>query len=352
MQPRIRVPMLVGSIAVLAALGFSVPFAAQGSTERTGQPTTAERAILSFSVFTDAEKPSIYEDTRTWLQDGVWPDPVRVADGEGQRIVYAFTIPPDVDGAYCRILVGNQFVISVAPDQDGKPGEFREEINTISLLGHKVYEGENYRDWVFDLTPYLREGTARKVYVALHDADPSDGYGAAIARVKLAALDEAGRRTLAREQRVQNEFVQEQRRTIFYVMANGGKEEARYLYKEGGPQKIGLYRVLEGASSVIYHLPATEEDAGLSWFVRAAKDFLISLAPERNGRPGEFIPVERGRDVFDADELEGGWRWSHYIPIDQRLIADGGCYVKIEDANPEQAPVAVAIAVGKRRLQE
>jgi len=68
--------MLVGSIAVLAALGFSVPFAAQGSTERTGQPTTAERALLSFSVFTDAARPSIYEDTRTWLQDGVWPDTV------------------------------------------------------------------------------------------------------------------------------------------------------------------------------------------------------------------------------------------------------------------------------------
>jgi hypothetical protein len=344
--------MLASSIAVFAMLGFAVPFAAQGRAERTGQPTAAGQVLCSFSVFTDAEKPFIHEDTRTWLQDGVWPDPVRVADGEGQRIVYAFTIPRDVDGAYCTILVGNQFVISVARDENGRPGEFREEINTISLLGHKVYQGENYRDWVFDLTPYLRESAARQVYVALYDADPSDGYGAAIARVQVAALDEAGRRALARQRRVQNEFVREQRRTVFYVMANGGKEEARHLYEAGGPQKVGLYRVLEGASYVIYHLPATEEDAGLSWFVEAAQDFLLSLAPEENGRPGEFVPVERGRDVFDADGLEGGWRWFHYITIDQRLIADGGCYVKIEDANPDRPPAAVAIAVGQRRRQQ
>ena len=345
-------PRLLTLAAVLALFAVSaIAFAAQRSATRVNRMPAVERVLSSFSVFTEAEKPFIYEDTKTWLQDGVWPDPVRVADGEGQSIVYAFEIPSDVDGAYCKILVGNQFVISVAGDDGGKPREFREEINTISLLGHKVYQGENYRDWVFDLSPYLREGAARKVYVALEDADPSDGYGAAIAWVKVVALDDAGKRALARAQQAQDEFVREQHETVFYVMANGGKEEARYLYEVGGEQKVGLYRVLEGESYVIYHLPATEKELGLYWYVEASRDFLISVAPKENGKPGEFVAVERGRDVFETSEVKRGWHWIHSLPIDQRLVEDGGCYVKIQDAEPDREPVAVAISIGQSRVE-
>ncbi|MBN1460777.1 MAG: hypothetical protein JXA57_14690 [Armatimonadetes bacterium] len=329
----------------------AVAFAAQRSSTRTGATRTAARVLSSFSVFTEAEKPFIYEDTKTWLQDGVWPDPVRVADGEGQRIVYVFEIPSDVDGAYCQILVGNQFVISVAGDDGGKPGEFREEINTVSLLGHKVYQGENYRDWVFDLTAHLRKGAARKVYVALEDADPSDGYGAAIAWVKVVALDDAGKRAFLHARQSQNQFVREEHETVFYVMANGGKEEARYLYEVGGKQQVGLYRTLEGESYVIYHLPATEKELGLYWYIEASRDFLISIAPEKDGKPGEFVPVARGRDVFEPGEMKRGWHWIHTLPIDQRLVEDGGCYVKIQDAEPDQEPAGVAISVGQSRVE-
>ncbi len=155
-------------------------------------PTPQRRALFSFSSFTEAEKPFIYEDTKTWLQDLLWPDRVRVADVD-QRIVYVFTIPSDVQSADCTIKVGNQFVIAVAADKDGKPGPFREEINTIALLGHKVFLGENNREYTVDLTPYLKDNPSRRVYIAIYDADPTDGCGAAIARVAVAVLDDAER---------------------------------------------------------------------------------------------------------------------------------------------------------------
>ncbi len=327
--------------------GFPSRAPAYATEQSTSEMPTAPRKLLaSFDVFTEQEKPFIYQDTKTWVQEGVWPDRVRVADAD-QRIIYAFTIPPDVIAADCTIRVGNQFVIALARDDGGRPGEFREEINSISLLGRKPFFGENYRDWVFELTPFLRANAARRVYVALYDADPTDGWGAAIARVQVAVLDDAEGGRLARARRSQEEFARAQRGN-FEIPASGSKEEVALVYDADGSRPAGLSRVLDGSHYVIYRFPATREDAGQSWFVSVSGDFVISLAPEEKGRPGEFVIVARARYLSEAEKVAvRGNRTRKVIDITERMIVAGGCYVKITDADPDESPSAVVMSIGK-----
>jgi hypothetical protein len=313
-----------------------------------GAVTPARRVLFSFSSFTEAEKPFIYEDTKTWLQDMVWPDRVRVADVD-QRIVYVFTIPADVPSADCTVKVANQFVIAVAADRDGKPGPFREEINTIALLGHKVFFGENNREYTVDLTPYLKDNPARRVYVAIYDADPSDGCGAAIARVEVTALDDAERARWQTAQKLLDQYLAEEHRTVYYVLPDGGKEEAAYLYDADGSRAQALSRVVDGSSYVIYRLPVKKEDMGRSWFITVRGDFVISLAPEVNGKPGEFQPISLARDLFSEDLVQRTRNvTTKLIDVTEALVAAGACYVKIADATPEAAPGVTVMRVGLR----
>jgi len=305
-----------------------------GDTSAAGSPG-AGKLLASFDVFTEGEKPFIYQDTKTWLQEKVWSVPVRVADAD-QRIVYVFTIPPDVAGADCTIRVGNQFVIALARDVGGTPGEFREEINSISLLGRKFFMGEDYRDWSLDLTPLLAGNAARKVYVALYDADPADGWGAAIARVEVAALDDSERDRLARRLQSQDQFARDKRATML-VSTDGSREESPFLYDAGGSRVLAHSRLVEGSNYIIYHLPATKEDAGLSWYVGMHGKFLVSLAPEERGKPGAFVQVTRARDLSQEEAVSfPANRVRKIIDITERMIANGGCYVKISVDEPDQ----------------
>ncbi len=75
----------------------------------------------------------------------------------------------------------------------------------------------------------------------------------------------------------------------------------------------------------------------------------MQQAAEENGKPGAFTRVGRARDVFDADQMESDWVWIHEIEITNHMVAAGGCYVKIADADSDRAPIATVMAIGKRR---
>jgi hypothetical protein len=72
-----------------------------------------------------------------------------------------------------------------------RPGPFTEALNAIEVFGRKTFLGGNKGEWIVDLTPYLADKPARTAYLAISDADPKDGFGAAISRVEVAVLDEA-----------------------------------------------------------------------------------------------------------------------------------------------------------------
>ncbi len=252
--------------------------------------------------------------------------------------------------ADCTIKVANQFVIAVAADKDGKPGPFREEINTIALLGHKVFFGENNREYTVDLTPYLKDNPSRRVYVAIYDADPSDGCGAAIARVEVAALDEAERTRWQAAQKQLDQYLAEERRMVFYVLPDGSKGEAPYLYDAGGSQPQALSRFLDDRTYVVYRLPMRKEGLGRSWFVTLRGDFVISLASEVDGRPGEFHPITRAKDIYGEDLVQRGRNvTTKPVDVTDALVAAGACYVKIADASPEAAPGVTVMRIGLKQ---
>ncbi len=160
----------------------------QVSSESTAEPREVQ-LIYSVTVFSPREKELIYdEDGSTAAFNGT----VREVSGD-HKVVYRFVIPEDVPAADCTLWVGNQFAISVAADAGGKPGEFHEELNAITMLGRKVYDQENKYWYTVNLTPYLKNNPSRTVYLAVTDAEPRDGWGALISRLDVAVLDEAER---------------------------------------------------------------------------------------------------------------------------------------------------------------
>jgi predicted secreted protein len=215
--PGLRGGAFVRTIEVLRLPeGFPsrAPGYATGLYSGTGPSAGTKRVLHSFNVFTAAEKPFIYEDRGTWRSEVPWLGWVRVADAD-QRIVYAFSVPPEVSAADCTVWVANQFVLALAKDEGGRPGPFTEALNAIKVFGRKTFFGENTGEWIVDLTPYLQGNPARTAYLAISDADPKDGFGAAISRVEVAVLDEAEKARLERRQHEIKEYMGAQRRVTF-----------------------------------------------------------------------------------------------------------------------------------------
>ncbi len=66
-------------------------------------------------------------------------------------------------------------------------------------------------------------------------------------------------------------------------------------------------------------------------------DYLVSIAPDVNGKPGRFEEVARARDKYSASVIESFANMNDTcIDLDQDVIATGACYFKIADADPDK----------------
>ncbi len=279
-------------------------------------PSSARRVLYSFDPYTPQEEAVLFTDVHT-AKDGQ----NRVLQYSG-RIVYAFTIPPEVSSADCLIKVGNGFSVSVARDSGAKPGEFHEELNTLGLLKRRVYFNENLLDYPIDLTPYLQDNPTRTVYVEIYHSDPADDYGVWLLHVEVAVLDDAERNRFQRLKRSVDAMAQEdQDRYLLNFMTIGDSVEGQYIYDSGGSEVRPGARSCDRDRYVIYRLPLTANTVGAEILVTAWGDIVVvSLAPEVTGKPGEFREVARTN--------------AHpRISVTPAMVAAGACYVKVACGN-------------------
>lgn len=333
----VREPALQG-VAAGKKLSSARPARPEPAAERPPAPTAtwkapAQRhALLSFDVYTSQEEEAIYYESGTHHHaDG------RAVEQEA-RLMYAFTLPGDVETATCVIEACNTFAILVAAEDGGRPGAWHEEINILKLVGRKVRDMENRMDYTVNLTSYLEDNPARTVYVAARPALPQDAQ-AVVFHVEVVELNDAERAAMEKRQRRLDIFIQEDRsRYLLLFETNGGPAEAPYVYGgEGHDRHIGGYsRGIEGNEYVIYRLPLPENALGAQ--IRALVDntFVVSMAYEQDGQPGEFREVARGAAKMALD-------------VTSPMMDAGVVYLKFEYSRPEDPGGIVIKEISIRR---
>ncbi len=306
------------------------PVAAEG-------PPARRNVIHAFDAFTPAEEPFIFSDEGTWRTE-IGGRGARVADAR-QRIVYSFDIPEGVEGAALYVRIRNNFAIAVAPDKDGKPGDFHEELNAVQWLGRLCFDATNEREQVIDLTSYLADNPSHTLYVAIYSAYPVGGWGAVFARIEVVELTPDERERVERVKRGAASAADEDRANyVLYFMADGGKAERQYIHQETGSSAEAGYRELSGDASVTYRLPVSAELLGYDVVVWAQGDFVISMAPDREGRPGEFEEIMAARDRYPDEVLEAFGNMEEVMGgLTAEILDSGFCYLKVEDADPDNA---------------
>ncbi len=210
--------------------------ATQGAAEAApGALPTSRRVLYQFNVFTPEEEKCIYSNEGTWKLQ-MQPTAARIGDLK-QRIIYRFTIPVDVPGAVLYLDLKNNFAVGVAKEQDGKPGEFHEELNAIKWLGRRCFNADNAHEQVVDLTPYLSGNPSRTVYVALYSSNPEGGWGLMLSRVEVAALDADEQTHVDRLRRALAELVE--------------RDQKRYRlnFRPGAARRRSTFSSTPGASS-------------------------------------------------------------------------------------------------------
>jgi hypothetical protein len=276
----------------------------------------AQRQVLAaFSPYTRQEEDAIYYENGTG----------HYADGRGvsydAQLIYAFKIPPEVSAADCVVTVDNMFLVRVARDDGGKPGEWHVELDAAKLFGRKIRDSENRMEYTVDITPYLKDNPSRTVYVSFR---PTEFYEAetGVYHVEVVALDDAERARIGKRQRRLDFFIQQDGDGHLLVFqADGNPTELSYLYGAQNPPPGPYGRGVEGNDSLTYRLPLTRKMAGCQ--IRALVDntFVVSLALERNGKPGQF-----------REAVRGAARMS--IGITPAMIAAGAVYLKFEYSRP------------------
>jgi hypothetical protein len=291
-------------------------------------PSGPRRVLFSFYPGTAEEEKSMLLNRGT-----VVVDKARAAF-MSNRMIYSFTVPPNVTGADFIVDAWGSFILAVAGDAGGTPGEFHEEVNIPKLFGRKAYGEESKQDYPVDLTPYLKENPSRTIYVALYSADPTTGWGvAAWRRVEVAALDDTEQARLARLRRQLDLFVKDDRaRYPLDLRTNSEEAERSYLYEDRGSHVQPVGRILEGDAAVTYRLPLKPEYRGHQVRVWVLGDFLVSWAADDHGKPGAFTDVLRARDKYDQRTIE-----EHVgvpvvaIDLSQPMLDSGAIYIKIRD---------------------
>lgn len=293
------------------------------------------RTLYSFIPGTEAEETCIFVNTGVTLAEAFQARDAYL----DRKIVYGFAIPPDVNGADFIVDAWGMFVVAVARDAGGMPGDFHEELNALQLLGRADYEGRHRQDYAVDLTPYLTDNPSRTVYVALYPADPTSGWqNAAWRRVEVNALDDAEQARLARIHRRIDMYMREDRaRHPLDIRTNNEEAEAPYLYEDRGSEMLPSSRLVNGEAEVIYRLPLKPDYQNAKLLVWVLGDSLVSYASDDQGKPGTFTDVFRARDKFEQSAIETYTNVGHAeIPISRAMINAGTVYVRVRDGAPDK----------------
>jgi hypothetical protein len=239
----------------------------------------------------------------------------------GARLTYASKIPPEVNAASCTLTLDNMFVVRVARDDGGKPGEWSVERDAAKLFSRRIHDSENKLEYTVDLTPYLKDNPSRTVYVALRPTEYY-GVGTAVYRVEVAVPDEVEKAQLEKRRRHFDLFLQQDRdRYLLLFETTGNPTELTYLYGTQYPPPGPYGRAVEGGKSLLYRLPLAPKMAGCQLRATIDNTFVASVAPEQNGKPGEYHEAARGGGHLSID-------------ITPAMIQAGAVYLRLEYSRP------------------
>ncbi len=287
----------------------------------------ASPVLYSFDPHTHAETPLIYADVQG--DGGAGPRSLAL----DARVIYALQIPSYVKTAGLYVDADNDFAVAVAPDKNGQPGEFHEVLNSIKLLGRKVYNASNRLPYPVDLIPYLRGDQERMIYVAVYPADPRDDWALHLHHVEVASLVGTERERFQRSRRSMEAFVRNDRAHYpLTFVTDGGEKETRFIYTaDGSSTGPTSERVVERGQHVVYRLPLNRSQVGGQVIVNGWGDTLVvSAAPEEKGKPGAYAQVARSTE-------------NAAVHLTKALADSGACYVKIE--NPDRKVTIRQISV-------
>jgi hypothetical protein len=98
----------------------------------------------------------------------------RFVKGASNYIIYRLDLPDDLRQADLVVKIGGDFVISLAQDQGGKPGEFRPMALASVYAAPAIADYANYTYYYLDLAPYLGKHPSNVLYVKFSNG-PSGG---------------------------------------------------------------------------------------------------------------------------------------------------------------------------------
>ncbi len=139
------------------------------SDQGTARATTSIQVIgdtIEFTPGTDAEKPWLSDPDGSQLDGAIHNGHGRFADN-GSHFTYRFDIPAAVTGGTLTLEIGNEFLVSVSPDD--------QSWRTVLEEPTQEHDLRNLESRTLDLNE-LR-GTSRTLYVRVGDSFPQDGWG-------------------------------------------------------------------------------------------------------------------------------------------------------------------------------
>jgi hypothetical protein len=130
---------------------------------------------ISFTPFTTAEEPWLYEADGSQRDGSVFDGNARFADGNS-HFTYRFDLPSAVTGGMLTLDIGNQFLVQVSPDNLSWRTVLEESETGDTGLRNRAERS-------FDLNE-LR-GQSQTLYVRIADSHTEDGWGGWLARLRL-----------------------------------------------------------------------------------------------------------------------------------------------------------------------
>jgi predicted alpha-1,2-mannosidase len=144
-----------------------------GSATATGLVTVIGN-LIQFTPGTTAELPWLFDADASQLDGSVYDGRARFTDGNSYA-TYRFQLPSDTTGGTLSLDIGNQFLVQASTDN--------QNWHTILEETNNVRDLSNRAERSFDLND-LRGG-GLTLYVQIADSQPTDGWGAWLARATL-----------------------------------------------------------------------------------------------------------------------------------------------------------------------
>jgi predicted alpha-1,2-mannosidase len=130
---------------------------------------------FEFTPGTSAEEPWLFDDGGSQLNGTVYDGRARFTDNE-RFFVYRFDLPADVTGGTLSLDIGNQFLVQASGDGQTWTTVLREE-REIRDLSNRAWR---------ELDLNTLRGQSRTLYLRVADSQTADGWGAWLARTRLA----------------------------------------------------------------------------------------------------------------------------------------------------------------------